>query len=194
MVSARLFKGNASDGHDEDTFAQGCRYLRHKIMTVPRDLMEFMVYFVNLSGKTYVCGLKLISGGRSGRTSIMIGYKSSHFQSHILDQDEDQNLFGFRVALSARGIRAIQPKLSRWDDLPWLGDPTDCSVTARLETHRRITHIGAGFDVSYNASLLFGTLLTEPSKKIRASRWSASVTRPNDGETSSRCYTAQNQV
>jgi hypothetical protein len=164
MVSARLFKGNAYDNHDEDTFAQGCRYLRHKLMAVPRDLMEFMVYFVNLSGKTYVCGLKLESGGRSGRTKCMIGYKSSHFQSHVLGEGEDQNLFGFRVALSARGIRAIQLKVSPWNDLPWLGDPTDCSVTTRLETHRRITHIGAGFDVSYDTLARFGKLLTESPK------------------------------
>lgn len=160
MVSARLFKGNAFDDHDDDSFAQGCRYLRQKIMTVPRDITEFMVYFVKLSGKTYICGLKFISNGRSGRNNVMMGYKSSHFQSHVIGQGGDVSLYGFRVALSTRGIRAIKLRITPWDDLAWLGDPTGCSVTARLEYYRRITHVGAGFDVSYDAPTHFQTLLT----------------------------------
>jgi len=91
--------------------------------------------------EVYIVGMSLTT---STGSTVRLGYSSPSEYSVELSE-----IWGFRIALGSRGVKAHQcitgPTSSQ---CPWLGSPGDTPRTERLMARNRVAALETAFDVS----------------------------------------------
>ncbi|KAI0532871.1 hypothetical protein GGR58DRAFT_522393 [Xylaria digitata] len=102
----------------------GCR-LWHKFhVTVPDNLSQFSVAYIQAPDTGYISGIKFTT---TAADVIQLGYWSmTEYSIHVT------SITGFVLAVSCRGIRAIQCLTGSETTSRWLGCPDNCPITRRL--------------------------------------------------------------
>lgn len=123
---------------------QGCRVMHRQQLSLPKpvklDCIAFS--FVYLGNTTYISGLRF----ESSNFSKQIGYRSPIEHSLTLVS----HLRGWRIAVGARGIQAIQCVLTDTEaESPWFGSFQDACITDRL-ADCAIQTVDFGLDVSFS--------------------------------------------
>ena len=140
----RRVTGNVEEC-DGRYFYEGCRAFgkARAIVSPSLSRIAFSVIQGVEGGANYVAGLRLISDKDGDQ---QIGFRAeAKEQSFAVTADA---LRGFNVAVSDRGIRALQVVCQDGTRSPWFGRPQNTPITERLVCMTRIVALDALFDVS----------------------------------------------
>ena len=124
----------------------GCWVLDEVQVVVPQLLTHIAVSIIRVGMADYVVGLGLISSDSDSNKRM--GYRTEG-KEHLFAVTASA-LRGFTVAVSQRGIRALQVICQDGTRSPWFGCPVNALITNRLCGAERVVALGAGFDVSSN--------------------------------------------
>lgn len=120
---------------------EGCLSCRTQKIAVPDTLRCLSVYTQNLGDGCYIVGMSLTT---STGSTVSLGYSSPSKYSVELSK-----IWGFRIALGSRGVKALQcitgPTSSQSS---WLGSPDDTPRTERLVAKNHVAALETAFDVS----------------------------------------------
>ncbi|KAF2467765.1 uncharacterized protein BDR25DRAFT_291107 [Lindgomyces ingoldianus] len=117
---------------------QGCYSLRTIIVPVPECLLKIGVSTISFSTTSYVTGLRFVADSAS---DVRIGYISSSETFFTL-----QELFGFKVAVSPGGLRALQIVGKNSHLSQWLGCLSGVPVSERLIRSQPIKAVSVRLD------------------------------------------------
>ncbi|KAF2969481.1 hypothetical protein GQX73_g4090 [Xylaria multiplex] len=118
--------GRTHNGERRGRFEKGCR-LWHKFhIAIPNNLSQFSVAYIQAPDAGYISGIKFTT---TTGDIIQLGYWS------------------FVLAVSCRGIRAVQCLTSGETTSRWLGCPDNCPITRRLAVFdSQLDSLEVGFD------------------------------------------------
>ncbi|KAL3602275.1 hypothetical protein FPOAC2_06576 [Fusarium poae] len=102
-----------------DTVDQGSILIQIRVLSLPTPIHEIYVSTVELFGRRYICGLKVVDESNNGYS---IGFQ--HYQS-IEIVTGIQGITGFDVAIDQRGIRGLSIVDKNASKSQWIGDHED---------------------------------------------------------------------
>lgn len=121
-------------------FYRGCRSFGTTEVEVPYGDLEIGIATVDMGEWDYVTGIKLVD--RDGHEQIVgLMFNSPEMICNL------KTLYGFRVAMGAGGVRALQVSGYRQCS-DWVGRPEGIPQSDRLWMDTPVTRLSATFDVS----------------------------------------------
>ena len=119
-----------------------CLVFDKEHVVIPQSLTHIAFSVIPIGTADYVVGLRLISADGDQH----LGYQAEG--KELFFAVTASALCGFTVALSHRGIRALQVVCQDGTRSPWFGRPENALITNRLCCAERVVAIEAGLDVS----------------------------------------------
>ena len=124
-------------------FHEGCRSLGTSIVTLPSDLIQIGITTIEMGTCTYVTGIHFMS---KRNHSISVGYVAEPEERIVMTND----FYGFRVAISQSGMRALQLIGKNERCSQWIGNPTDILISDRLVRSEAVRRLAVSYDVSHS--------------------------------------------
>ena len=133
----------SKDGRWWAFFNGGCRLFGTCTIVLPDDLLRVCITTINVGLRTYVTGLRFVSGSQPDQR---VGYVTEQNERTF----ETSSLLGLRLAVSRSGIRALQLIGKKDCFFQWAGDPTGMPVSNALIKSEPISRLAVSYDVSWS--------------------------------------------
>ena len=128
-------------------FDHGCRSFGETLASLPGGLAVIEVSITDMGSCTFVTGLQFRF---ENNLSLSFGYVAEQADCRFIIDD----LYGFGIAVSASGIRAIRFVGRNGISTSWAGDPTELPVSSRLIRSEPVRKLAVTYDVKLSLMLM----------------------------------------